>query len=325
MIKQLHGYPEMADPQARPRYTGIATFFRTPATETLTDIDIGVIGVPYDGGVTNRPGTRHGPRAVREASALIRRINSSTGIAPFAAARVRDLGDCWIERPYELEGALGEIATFYRAVIAAGIVPLSVGGDHSISLPILRAVAASGPVGMVHIDAHCDTGVDYMGSRFHHGAPFSRAVEEGLLDPKRVIQIGIRGSTNDPTMWQFSETHGMRVMPMEEVHDHGWRHAVEEARRVAGTGPVYLSFDIDSLDPAQAPGTGTPEAGGLTALEALRILRGLRGLDIVAADLVEVSPPFDVGGITSLNAANILFEELCLLAEARSARLSSRS
>ncbi|MBN8875034.1 MAG: agmatinase [Rhodospirillales bacterium] len=318
-LKPPTRYPDMADPQARPRHTGIASFFRTPHTEDLAQVDIGVIGVPFDGGVTHRSGTRHGPRAVREQSALLRRINAD-GVMPFTLARVRDLGDCWLETPYVLEGALEEIAAFYRPVLAAGVVPLSVGGDHSISLPILRAVAANRPVGMVHIDAHCDTGDDYMGSRFHHGAPFRRAVEEGLLDPRRVIQIGIRGTTNDPQMWGFSQESGMRVLPMDEFHDRGWRFAAEEARRVVGSGPTYLSFDIDSLDPAQAPGTGTPEAGGITAIEALRLLRALRGVDFVGGDLVEVSPPFDVGDITAFNGASVLFEILCLLAEARQRR-----
>src|SRR6516164_2556866 len=192
-LKRPIRYHEMTDPQARPRYTGIPTFFRSPHTESLTDTDIGVIGVPYDGGVTNRTGARHGPRAVRDQSSLLRRLHPH-GIAPFDTARVRDLGDCWIEQPFTLEGALAEIAAFYTTIVAAKVVPLSVGGDHSISLPILRAVAAERPVGMIHIDAHCDTGDDYLGSRFHHGAPFRRATEEGLLDPKRVVQIGIRGS-----------------------------------------------------------------------------------------------------------------------------------
>ena len=199
-------------------------------------------------------------------------------------------------------------------------MPLSVGGDHSISLPILRAVAATRPVGMIHVDAHCDTGDDYLGSRFHHGAPFRRAVEEGLLDPARVIQIGIRGTVNDPNHWGFSRDSGMRVLTMEEFDDHGWRFAAREARRIAGDGPVYLSFDIDSLDPSQAPGTGTPEAGGMTVLQALRLLRALDGLDFVGGDLVEVAPPFDVGDLTAFNGASILFEILCLLARARSAR-----
>ena len=320
MIKRPQRYQDLADPQAHPRHTGIASFFRTPPSQDLTDTDIGVIGVPFDGGVTHRSGTRHGPRAVREQSTLLRRFNGATGVAPFALCRVRDLGDCWIEQPYELTAALEEIAAFYTQVVQAGVTPLSVGGDHAISLPILRAVAAKGPVGMVHVDAHCDTGDDYLGSRFHHGAPFRRAVEEGFLDPTRVIQIGIRGTTNDPDMWGFSQRSGMRVLGMDEFHDQGWRFAAEEARRVVGSGPVYLSFDIDSLDPAQAPGTGTPEAGGITALEALRLLRELRGIDFVGGDLVEVSPPFDVGSLTAFNGASILFEILCLLAEARASR-----
>lgn len=316
MIKQPNTYQDFNDPQALPRYTGIATFFRCPMASGLAEADVGIIGVPFDGGVTNRSGTRHGPRAVREQSTMLRRINAATGIHPFTSARVRDLGDCWIEHPYELTGAQAEIAGFYHTVVDAGVVPLSVGGDHSVTLPILRAVAAKRPVGMVHIDAHCDTGDDYMGSRFHHGAPFRRAVEEGLLDPRRVIQIGIRGTTNDPDMWGFSQQSGMRVLGMEEFDDKGWRHAAEEARRVAGQGPVYLSFDIDSLDPSHAPGTGTPEAGGIAMLQALRLLRALRGIDFIGGDLVEVAPPFDVGTLTAFNGASILFEILCLLTEA---------
>jgi len=316
MIKQPQTYHDFQDPQARPRHTGIASFFRAPIAQRTDDVDIGIIGVPFDGGVTHRAGTRHGPRAVRDQSTLLRRINAATQVTPFATARVRDLGDCWIEQPYELVTALSEIESFYRTVTAAGVVPLSVGGDHSISFPILRAVAANSPVGMIHIDAHCDTGDDYLGSRFHHGAPFRRAVDENLLDPKRVIQIGIRGTTNDPDMWGFSQRSGMRVLPMEEFDDRGWRYAAEEARRIAGGSPTYLSFDIDSLDPSHAPGTGTPEAGGITALQALRLLRELRGIDFIGGDLVEVAPPFDVGTLTSFNAASILFEVLCLLVEA---------
>jgi guanidinopropionase len=323
-LKPPTRYHDLADPQGQPRYTGIASFFRAPPSQDLTATDIGLVGVPFDGGVTNRSGTRHGPRAVREQSTLLRRINSATGVTPFASARVRDLGDCWLEQPFGLEAALDEIAAFYRTVVGAGVIPLSVGGDHSISFPILRAVGAAGPVGMVHIDAHCDTGDDYMGSRFHHGAPFRRAVEAGVLDPHRVIQIGIRGTTNDPDLWGFSQRSGMRVLPMDEFADQGWRFAAEEARRVVGRGPAYLSFDIDSLDPAHAPGTGTPEAGGITALEALRLLRALRGIDFVGGDLVEVSPPFDVGGLTAFNGASVLFEILCLLVEARQRREAAK-
>jgi guanidinopropionase len=314
MIKDIQHYPEMANPQLRPRYSGLASFFRTPLVEQLDAVDIGVIGVPFDGGVTNRTGARHGPRAVREQTTLVRRYNQASGVGPFDLARVADLGDAWLEQPYELGAALNEIQAFFAKVCQARVVPLSVGGDHSVTLPILRALARDGPLGMVHIDAHCDTGDDYLGSRFHHGAPFRRAVEEGLLDPTRVIQIGIRGSLNHPDMWQFSHDCGMRVVDMEEFTDRGWRWAAEEARRVAGTGPTYLSFDVDGLDPVYAPGTGTPEAGGITMIEAQRLIRELGGLDFVGGDVVEVSPPFDPSGLTAQNAANVLFEILCVLA-----------
>ncbi len=323
MSKQPVRYHDLNDPQARPRHTGIASFFRAPIADDPAAADIALIGVPFDGGVTHRSGARHGPRAVREQSTLLRRFNGATGVAPFAQARVRDLGDCWLEFPYELSGALEEIGTYYRAIHVAGAVPVSVGGDHSISLAILRGIAAQRPVGMVHIDAHCDTGDDYMGSRFHHGAPFRRAVEEGLLDPRRVIQIGIRGTTNDADMWGFSAASGMRVLGMDEFSDQGWAFAAAEAQRIVAGGPTYLSFDIDSLDPAEAPGTGTPEAGGITVREALRLLRGLRGIDFIGGDLVEIAPSFDPGTITAFNGASILFEILCLVEEAWRTRTNS--
>jgi guanidinopropionase len=312
--------PEFQDPMARPRYTGLATFMRAPYREDLQGVDIGLIGVPFDGGVTNRTGTRHGPREVRNQSSLMRKINQASGIDPYALCRVADLGDAWVQRPFHLESSHEEIAAFFKAVHAAGIVPLSVGGDHSISLPILRALAAQRPVGMVHFDAHCDTGFNYLGSMYHHGAPFARAVEEGLLDPKRTVQIGIRGGVNDRDIWRFSHESGMRVIYMPEFYEMGLAAAMEEARRVAGDGPTYVSFDIDSLDPAYAPGTGTPEVGGFTTLEAQLMIRKLQGLDLVGADVVEVSPPFDHAGLTALAGASMMFELLCVLADARAAR-----
>lgn len=320
--KRIKRYHDLADPQRRPRYTGVPTFFRTPEAGDASGADIAILGIPFDGGVTHRPGTRLAPREIRNQSTMLRKVNTATGAEPFARLRVRDLGDCWIEEPFSLERAHAEIAEFAGHVVAAGATPLSVGGDHSISLPLLRAVAGRhGPVGMVHVDSHCDTGDDYMGSRFHHGSPFRRAVEEGLLDPHRVIQIGIRGTAYTVEgLGGFSLDSGMRVLGMDEFHDHGWRHAAAEARRVVGTGATYLSYDIDSLDPAWAPGTGTPEAGGLSMIEAQRLLRALDGLDFVGADLVEVSPPFDVGSLTSFNGASLLFEILCLLGTARLAR-----
>lgn len=304
------------NPIARPRYTGIPTFMRAPFAEDWSEVDIAMIGVPYDGGVTNRPGARHGPREVRNSSSLMRLINQATGVCPYDLARVADIGDCVIERPFQLEGAHGEIDRYYETVVEAGLVPLSVGGDHSISLPILRQIGKDGPVGMIHIDAHADTGDDYFGSRFHHGAPFRRAAEEGVLDPKRTIQIGIRGGINDRDQWSFSHESGMRVIYMHEIPAMGLDAVIAEALKVAGDGPTYLSFDIDACDPAYAPGTGTPEFGGFTAAEALQLLRGLSGVDFIGGDMVEVSPPFDPSGNTALLGATILFEQLCLLAEA---------
>ncbi len=317
-------YPEFQDPKVRPRYTGVPTFMRTPLAETCEDVDIGLIGVPYDGGVTNRPGARHGPREIRNQSSLMRTINQATGVAPFDLARVADLGDAWVKSPFHLESSLDEIAARYHEIHAANVIPLSAGGDHSVTLPIFRAIAKDRPLGMVHFDAHCDTGDDYLGSRFHHGAPFRRAVEEGLLDPRRTIQIGIRGGVNDPDIWKFSHDAGMRVVYIEEFHELGVRKTIEEARRVAGDGPVYVSFDVDGLDPVYAPGTGTPEVGGFSTLEALLMIRGLSGLNLVGGDVVEVAPPFDPSGATALVGATVMFEILCILAEAFNARSTPR-
>ena len=316
----MSDYPEFADPQVRPRYTGLPSFMRAPYQEELSGVDIGLIGIPFDGGVTNRPGARHGPREIRNQSSLMRKVHQATGLAPFDLCRVADLGDAWVEKPFELEGALNEIAGFYEKVHAAGIVPISAGGDHSVTLPVFRGIARERPIGMVHFDAHCDTGDDYLGSKFHHGSPFRRAVEEGLLDPKRTIQIGIRGPLNDPDIWKFSHATGMRVVYMEELYERGVRAIVAEARRVVGDGPTYISFDVDGLDPVYAPGTGTPEVGGFTSLEAQIMIRGLQGLNLVGGDVVEVAPPFDPSGNTALVGASMMFEILCAVADAVAAR-----
>ncbi len=313
-------YPEFQDPIVRPRYTGLPTFLRAPYREDLRDVDVGLVGVPFDGGVTNRTGARHGPREIRNQSSLIRRMNQATGVSPHDLCRVADIGDAWVQKPFTLEGSHREIEDFYHRVKAAGIVPVSAGGDHSITLPIFRAIAANEPVGMVHFDAHCDTGDDYLGSRFHHGAPFSRAVEEGLLDPKRTIQIGIRGSLNDPDVWKFSHDAGMRVIYIEEYFEMGPKAVIEEARRIVGDGPTYISFDVDALDPVYAPGTGTPEVGGYSTLEAQIMIRGLSELNLVGGDVVEVAPPFDPSGNTALVGATMMFEILCVVADAVSRR-----
>jgi len=268
-----HEYPEFSNPMERPRYVGIPTFFRAPWKEDLKEVDIGIVGIPFDGGVTNRPGSRHGPREVRNQSTLVRLKNQATGVAPHELCRVADIGDAWVPAPFELTASHQAIQDTFDRIVENNIVPLAVGGDHSVTLPVFRALAKDRPIGMIHIDAHCDTGDDYMGSKFHHGAPFSRAVEEGLLDPKRTVQIGIRGSVNDLDLWKFSHDSGMRVIYMDEFHRLGVDRTLQEARRIVGEGPVYISFDIDSLDPAFAPGTGTPEIGGLTSLEAQLLIR----------------------------------------------------
>ena len=309
-------YEAFADPIQRPRYSGVPTFMRAPYQEDLKNVDIGLVGVPFDGGVTNRTGARHGPREIRNQSSLMRRMNQSSGISPHDLARVADVGDAWVQSPFHLESSLDEIADFFRQLKDASITPLSAGGDHSITLPILRAIAEDEPVGMVHFDAHCDTGDDYLGSKFHHGAPFRRAVEEGVLDPKRTIQIGIRGSLNEPDVWQFSHDSGMRVVYMEEFYELGVKGVIAEARQIVGNGPTYISFDVDGLDPVYAPGTGTPEVGGFTSAEAQFMIRGLQGLNLIGGDVVEVAPPFDPSGNTALVGATMMFEILCVLSEA---------
>ena len=279
-----------------------------------------MIGVPFDGAVTNRPGARHGPREVRNMSSLMRKIHHVWRFSPYDLCRIGDLGDVPLEHVYDLEATTDDITAFYHKVHQAGAAPLSVGGDHSVTYPIFRAIASDGPLGMVHIDAHTDTKDQFMGSKLNHGAPFRRAIEDGLLDPKRTVQIGIRGTQGVHESWDYPREAGIRVIFMEELTEMGVEKAVAEARRVVGDGATYISFDIDALDPAYAPGTGTPEVGGLTTIEAQRLIRGLRGLHVVGGDVVEVSPPFDPTGNTALVGAAMMFEILCVLADSISHR-----
>jgi len=303
------------NPMDEPRYCGIPTFMRTPYTTDLSDLDIALVGVPYDGAVEARSGARQGPRQIRDMSSMMRSIHHVTRINPYELCRVADVGDVHFSQIFDVAASHADIADFYKMLHQAGIVPLSAGGDHSITLPIMRAIAAKDSVGLVHIDAHTDCCDEEMNSKYSHGTPFRRAVEEGLLDPLRAIQIGIRGAANSDECWEFGPKHGIRIMYIEEFHKLGVEKVIAEARRVVGKGPTYVSFDIDSLDPAFAPGTGTPEIGGLTATEAQGLIRGLRGLNLVGADVVEVAPPFDSSGTTALIAATIMYEILCILAE----------
>jgi guanidinopropionase len=280
-----------------------------PGAPDFGGLDVALIGVPMDLGVTNRAGSRLGPRAVR----AVERIGPYEHVlrrVPFADARVADVGDVPMESRFDLERCHRDIVAFYRKVVAAGVIPLSVGGDHSITGSILEAVGGTQPVGMLHIDAHCDTSGAYEGSKFHHGGPFRRAVLDGVLDPERVIQIGIRGGAE--YLWEFSYESGMTVIHAEEVASFGIPAVIERARQVLGTGPTYVSFDIDSVDPGFAPGTGTPEVGGLTPREVLAILRGMPGLHVVGGDVVEVAPQYDATSNTAQIAAQVLFELLCL-------------
>lgn len=309
---------EEINPQISPRYSGVLSFMRTlmltQTGESLQDLDIGIVGVPFDGAVTYRAGARLGPREVREKSVLTRTVNHHTKVAPFDICRIRDLGDIPLRNSIDVEGCMDDIFNFYNILQKAKVAPLSVGGDHSISYPILKALAKDGPVGMIHIDAHVDTLGPLFGAKFHHGAPFYHAAKEGLIDPTRCVQIGIRGSEHLGTENNSLEM-GMRVIFIEEFEELGVEGVIAEARRVVGNGPTYFTFDVDGLDPVYASGTGTPEAGGLNMREAIRIIRGMRGVNIIGADLVEVAPMYDPTEVTGINAATLLFEITCLLSE----------
>ncbi|AMS39392.1 MULTISPECIES: agmatinase [Aminobacter] len=297
-------------------YSGVPTFLTAPYLQIdndnpdFGDLQVAMIGVPMDLGVTNRPGSRFGPRALR----TIERIgpyNHVLDCAPVQELRVADIGDVPFRSRYRLELSHEDIERRIGQIVDAGVVPLSVGGDHSITHPILKAVGKKRPVGMIHIDAHCDTGGAYDLTKFHHGGPFRNAVLDGVLDPSRVIQIGIRGSAE--YLWEFSYESGMTIVHAEEITGMGIPAVIEKAKKIVGDGPTYLSFDIDSLDPSFAPGTGTPEVGGLTTREVLEIIRGLKGLNLVGGDVVEVAPQYDSTTNTAHAGAQVLFEILSLM------------
>ena len=294
-------------------FSGIASFFRANIADDWGAVDVGLIGLPSDLGLTQRSGARHGPREIRSQSCNIFYYNPLTHVIPFEQARIADLGDVPLPSAFNLDNVVAEIHAFYVKLHAAGIVPVTAGGDHSITYPILKALGAGRPLGLVHIDAHIDATDRIADSKVHHGAPFKNAVIDGVLDPKRTIHIGIRDPAGQ--FEGFAEESGMTIIDIDRFYDLGVKGVIAETRRVIGEGPAYISFDIDGLDPAYAPGTGTPAVGGMTSYEAKRLLQGLRGLDIVGADLVEVSPPFDSAGITALAGAQMMFEMLCLVTE----------
>ncbi|MCF8161346.1 MAG: agmatinase [Polaromonas sp.] len=298
---------------AMPRFGGIASMMRLPVAESAQGLDAAFIGIPLDIGTSHRPGARFGPRQIRAESSLIRPYNMATGAAPFDTLQVADLGDVPINT-YSLEKSLAIITAFYEPVLAANCIPLTMGGDHTIALPILRAMAAKhGPVALVHVDAHADVNPDMFGERIAHGTPFRRAVEENLLDCHKVFQIGLRGSGYASDDFDWPRRQGFTLVPAHEVWYQSLAPLMAKIRAQIGGAPCYLSFDIDGIDPAYAGGTGTPEIGGLSVPQALEIIRGCHGLNLVGGDLVEVSPAYDTSGNTALLGANLLYEMLCVL------------
>ncbi|HEY7029838.1 MAG TPA: agmatinase [Thermomicrobiales bacterium] len=298
------------------RYVGIATFMRAPRIDDLARVDVGLIGVPFDLGLAYRPGARHGPAAVREASRLIRRINPTTGVFPFELCQVADVGDV-VTHPLDLLAGIDAIAAHTRTLREHDVRPVAMGGDHAITLPILRGLFDGTPFGLVQIDSHADTLDEFYGTKINHATSFRRATEEGLIDPRRVVQVGLRGTQWSRNDIAFSLDAGMRCIAYDEYEAIGRANVIAEIKRVVGDGPTYVSFDVDGLDPVYAPGTAVPEPGGLSMRDAQMILRALTGLDIVGGDVVEVSPPLDPTGITAIHAANLMFEILCLVATAK--------
>ena len=295
-----------------PRYAGPGTMFRLPSQETAAGLDIAIAGIGLDIGTSNRTGTRFGPRQIRNESVMVRPYCMATGAAPFDSFQVADIGDVALNS-YNLLKSIDIIETFFDDILAQGAKPAAVGGDHTITLPILRAIhKVHGPVAMVHVDAHADINDLMFGEKIAHGTIFRRAIEEGLIDPRRMVQIGLRTTGYSAEDFDWSRNQGVRVVTAEECWYQSLAPLMDEVRDMIGPGvPTYLSFDIDGLDPSVAPGTGTPEPGGLMTSQGVEIIRGCFGLNLVGCDLVEVSPPYDTSGNTSLLAANLLFEMLC--------------
>ena len=302
-----------------PRYAGVATFMRLPHINMnnpkIAEVQIGLIGTPWDGGTTNRPGPRLGPRQLRDFSTMIRAENGATRVRPFELVNCADLGDVG-PNPADLQDTMKRITEFYTKIRELGIIPLTAGGDHLCSLPILRALAKDRPLGMIHFDSHTDLFHSYFGGTMYtHGTPFRRAVEEGLLDPKHVCMIGIRGSAYDFEDRDFAKSVGITIIGIEEFHARGLSDVMQQAREIVGQKEIYVSYDIDFVDPTFAPGTGTPEIGGPNSFQAIEVVRALKDLNIVGADMVEVSPPFDTSGGTAFLGVTIMFELLCILAQ----------
>ena len=296
-----------------PRFADVATFFRLPINKNLEDLDYCICGVPWDGGTTNRPGARHGPREVRNASSLIRLYHPVSLKSPYDNFDIADIGDCPVN-PVDLQDSLVKIKEFYENIVTSKTIPLSIGGDHLISLPILRALAKDDPVGLFQFDSHSDTWDSYFGGyKYTHGTPFRRAIEENLINPKKYVMLGIRGSLYDPDDMKWAKEQGVTIITIDEYYKIGFEKSMKIVKDILGDTPSYLTFDIDGIDPTYAPGTGTPEVGGFNVREAQLIIRELNQKNFIGADVVEVSPPFDVNNMTSLVGATIAFEILCTM------------
>jgi guanidinobutyrase len=295
------------------RFGGPTTMMRLPAQPTAEGLDACFVGIPMDIGTSNRSGTRHGPRQIRAESCMLRPYNMATGAAPFDCLQVADIGDVAVNT-FDLKKTVDIITQAYDAILAHDCIPLTLGGDHTLTYPILRAIAKKhGPVALIHIDAHADINDEMFGEKIAHGTPFRRAFDDGLLRNDKVFQIGLRGTGYSPDDFNWARKQGWTVVQAEQCWGKSLAPLIADIRSRIGDAPTYLTYDIDSLDPAFAPGTGTVEIGGLTTWQALELVRGCAGLNIVGGDLVEVSPPFDPSGNTALIGANLLYEMLCIL------------
>lgn len=306
------------DSSVVPRYADVATFMRVPRTDDLDVVDIGIFGVPLDS-ATYRGGTREGPAAIREASRAIRRVHPTTGVSPFDLANVADLGDAPVN-VLDYAGSLAATQEFVAQLRAAGVAPVGVGGDHSATLPILRALGDGTPLGVLQFDSHADIQDEFFGLRDNHASVMRRATEEGVVDPARVVQLGLRGTRFGDDDIQYGIDAGFTAITFDEYEEMGRAAAIHRIREVLGDGPVYVTYDIDGLDPTEAPGTPAREPGGLSMRDSQVILRELTGLAVVGGDVCEVAPSLDPSGLTATNAANLLFEITCLAAVARAAR-----
>ena len=296
-----------------PRFAEVATFFRLPVIKDLTKLDYCICGVPWDGGTTNRPGARHGPREVRNSSSLIRLYHPTSLKSPYEKFNVADIGDCPVN-PADLKDSLNKIENFYRKIKDSNTIPISIGGDHLVSLPVLRALKKNKPIGLFQFDSHTDTYDTYFGGfKYTHGTPFRRAIEENIIDPKKYVMLGIRGSLYHPDDLNWAKEQGVTIITIDDYYKMGFEKVIEKIQSILKDTPTFLTFDIDGIDSTFAPGTGTPEVGGFNVRESQIIIRALNNIDFIGADVVEISPPFDVNNMTSHVGATIAFEILCTM------------